>query len=202
LPEIHLDFARALIRRAGEHNATNKCELFDADGWCNCHTNYNLRIGVTEGKSVVYQDLNGGYNIAGDAVNMAARVMGQAERNQVLLSDHAYSQLVDLVDDAALAEKFRSFDNVTVKHGVQLTVHQYANDADEYLNTQQPEVLAIGSELESVMESMGGPFAPPGADKAAQGRALLEMFKTLEAMREELKPSVKEASDDDPKSGD
>jgi hypothetical protein len=39
IPDIHLSFARALVREVNIHNKQNSCARFDADHWCNCHSN-------------------------------------------------------------------------------------------------------------------------------------------------------------------
>jgi class 3 adenylate cyclase len=189
VPDIHLSFARALIKRVGEFNANNECDRFKHDGWCNCHSDHNLRLGVTEGKSVVYRDVNSAYNIAGSAVNLAVRVMNEADSNQILLSDYAYSQLIDLVDDPALSDQFRRFDNIAVKHGVLISLYQYVNERDEFLNNNPPSDPVIQQEMVDASEGLGMPIPMPGGDRVAQGRAIVEAMKLLGSLGDVFSPS-------------
>jgi hypothetical protein len=186
LPEIHLDFARALIRRTGEFNAENPCPRFEQDGWCNCHANHNLRFGLTEGKSVIYRDVNDAYNVAGNAVNLSARVMNEADPNQILLADHTYSQLIDLVDDPALSDQFRGFDDIAVKHGLRIGLFQYVNAEDSHLNVEPPSDPVLQREMVDASEGLGLPIPTPDGDRIAQGRAVVEAIKLMGALGDVL----------------
>jgi hypothetical protein len=70
LHDIHLFFAKKLLENINALNKINMCDKFIEQGWCNCHSNFFVRIGVSEGKGILYKDLNDGYNVAGDVINM------------------------------------------------------------------------------------------------------------------------------------
>lgn len=128
LHDLHLEFARSLVHAVSRVNQQNPCARFAEAGWCNCHVNFNLRAGVAEGRGVIYRDLTGGYNVAGTAVNLAARVMGEADRQQILFTDAAYTQMIDLVDDVNLGDHFREYTNVRIKHNERITLYQYIDE--------------------------------------------------------------------------
>jgi hypothetical protein len=73
LYDVHLDFAKSLLNAAHELNSSNPCDTFANEGWCNCHPNFNLTVGISEGKGIVYKDVNGGFNVAGGVINMAGQ---------------------------------------------------------------------------------------------------------------------------------
>jgi hypothetical protein len=51
LHDIHLNFARSLLKGAYDRRAGEVCDRFNEDGWCNCHAYFNLRVGISEGKA-------------------------------------------------------------------------------------------------------------------------------------------------------
>jgi formylglycine-generating enzyme required for sulfatase activity/class 3 adenylate cyclase len=124
--DMHLSFARHLFKVVDRFNRRSKCTSFREDGWCDCHGAFLLRCGVSEGKLIIYKDLNGNYNIAGEAVNMAARVMGRADGNQVFFTERGYVELADLVK--GVDRKFRKYVNVEIKHNLRITVYQYIEE--------------------------------------------------------------------------
>ena len=115
LHDIHLVFALNLLKEVYSHNLNNQCEKFSSSGWCNCHSNFHLTVGLSEGKAVVYNDINGNYNIAGGVINYAARVMSKADRSQILFTEDAFKQIVEMDSDANLVDKFKKFE-VEIKH--------------------------------------------------------------------------------------
>jgi class 3 adenylate cyclase len=98
LDEIHLEYAKALLKKVYDFNEENKCERISRDGYCNDHPNFNLRVGISAGDGLIYRDVNDRYNAAGDVVNMAARVMDLADRNQIVFTDQARAKFFEMVD--------------------------------------------------------------------------------------------------------
>jgi class 3 adenylate cyclase len=76
--------------------------LFSEHGWCNCHDFFDVRIGTSDGKAIIFKDINGNYNVAGNPVNVASRVMGFGDRQKVLLTDEAYKNMIDMTEDTDL----------------------------------------------------------------------------------------------------
>src|SRR5215813_1176259 len=56
--DMHLNFACDLLRIVDEANRKITCELFREHGWCDCHKAFLLRCGISEGKLILYKDLN------------------------------------------------------------------------------------------------------------------------------------------------
>ena len=94
------------------------------------------------------------YNIAGNAINIASRVMGLCDRNQIIFSDHAFQQLIDLVDDDHMDENFQSYHNVRIKHGDEISVYQYINPKNNLINRQPPLQLSLMKRTEELNQRM------------------------------------------------
>jgi hypothetical protein len=72
LPTIALDFASEFLRRLNQSNSEVPCHQCNDQGWCNCHNNFQIRIGIAEGRGIIYVDINDNFNVAGTTINMAA----------------------------------------------------------------------------------------------------------------------------------
>lgn len=128
VPEMHLSFAVELFRTIDEINSSTDCRNFREQGWCDCHATYLLRCGIAEGRLILYRDLNGNFNVAGDVVNMAGRVMGLADANQIFLTQDAYRLAADMIP--SIGTQFREYRQVEIKHGLRINVYQYINGHD------------------------------------------------------------------------
>jgi class 3 adenylate cyclase len=154
LHDTHLTFAMLLLAEAYKRNSVNPCELFIEQGWCHCHPNFNLRVGINEGKGIVYKDINNNYNVAGGVINMAARVMSLMDGNQIGFTEESYKQLIDMVDDQHLGEKFVPFNNIKIKHGLYINIYQFTDPALQYLNNTPPRDLMLSEKTEAIFESL------------------------------------------------
>ena len=141
LHTIHLDFAQLLLEKVHEYTICNNCQRFEEQGWCNCHDNFNLRIGLSEGKGIIYRDVNENYNVAGNVINMAARVMNLGDNNSILLTEETYMNIIDMTSDVTLEDDFESFEEIKIKHGKKLNIHQYRPKLD-YINDETPTKIA------------------------------------------------------------
>jgi hypothetical protein len=180
LHDIHLNFARELLRIIDDKNRQNFCEKFTKQGWCNCHSNFNLTIGISEGKGIIYTDLNENYNVAGSVINMAARAMGKADRNQIVLTQEAYTQLIEMDEDATLADKFQAFE-VDLKHGLQVQIYQYCNQADSFVNSSPPRDLVQAKRAEGVINALRQSGLPMPDHRAYDNIDKDKMLDSMEA---------------------
>lgn len=128
LPGLSLDFVDELITAVNANNNTGEaCVEFAKHGFCDCHPKLLLRIGISEGQCVLYRDFTERFNIAGNQVNLAARVMALAEPGQVMFTDNAFQTLEEHV--ARREGQFRTYQKAEIKHGLRIDVHQYINDS-------------------------------------------------------------------------
>jgi hypothetical protein len=152
LHDIHLKFAKALLRHTHELKAANSCDKFQAQGWCNCHPTFNVKIGISEGKGIIFKDVNDLFNVAGGVVNMAARVMGFGERNHIMFTDEAFSQIVDMIDDPNMVDHFVTYADVEIKHKHKITIYQYKDADSQGLNNEPPTELVLKQRMNKIQE--------------------------------------------------
>jgi len=79
---------------------------------------FQIRIGINCGKLFGYTDTNGNTNIAGDTINIAARLMDAANPNQILFSETYFKELKDHYETHN--ENMPECDsyNIAIKHGL------------------------------------------------------------------------------------
>lgn len=146
LHDIHLKYALAILRRVHNHNNQISCRQFSDAGYCNDHTHFNIRIGISQGDGLIYRDVNERYNVAGGVINMAARVMDQADRNQIVFTSEAHNMYIDMIDKPNIDELFVRYSEVRLKHDVIVDVYQYIGDP-EYVNTAR---LSVGRQADQM----------------------------------------------------
>jgi len=129
---MHLFFVRQLLGAIQRRNSAHACRLFPQQGWCNCHDSFLLRCGVSEGPLILYRDLNGNFNLAGDTVNMAARVMDLADAGQVFLTRETYHRLYEMVPGTE--GRFREYAQARIKHDIRVDVFQYVDEGVDGLD--------------------------------------------------------------------
>jgi Adenylate and Guanylate cyclase catalytic domain len=191
LHNIHLEFSRLLLQTVKKFNDINVCEKFNANGWCNCHSNFNLTIGVSEGKGIIYTDLNNNYNVAGGVINLAARAMSSADRNQIILTEEAYNQLIEMDENTQLVDKFLTFE-VTIKHGLKMQIYQYFDTDVDYINNSPPQDLALQKRSDQVMEMLRGTGIPIPDPKSFEHIDKDAMMNSMEAFAKLLAGSSPE----------
>jgi hypothetical protein len=153
LQTIHLNFAVHLLRFTVA-NRHDECQVFAENGWCNCHDFLDVRIGISEGKAIVFKDINGNYNVAGNPVNLASRVMGLADRQQIMLTDDAYKNMIDMTENTTLESKFKSHGIMPVKHDIPIGIYQYIGGSDEnFVNREMPISVAVHARLDTFKQS-------------------------------------------------
>lgn len=171
LHDVHLSFALSLLESAHRPFEKDPCPKFTEEGWCNCHPYFNLCIGISEGKGVVFKDLRDEFNVAGAVVNMAARLMGLADRNQILFTEDAYNQIIDMVDDPHLVDSFVEFSDIELKHDLKVKAYQFVDRSYPFLNTNPPEDLILKRRAKAAMDKMraaGFPLPPMDLPESAK----------------------------------
>lgn len=122
LHDIHLVFAKSLLAKLNPLEEKEPCPEFDQNGWCNCHDYINLRIGISEGKAIIYKDINERFNVAGGTVNLASRAMGLAQRNHIICTEYAYREIIE--NDIRMKSSFVEMPDQIIKHGETITVYR------------------------------------------------------------------------------
>jgi class 3 adenylate cyclase len=132
--DIHLLLALSIIRLIEEHNKSTDNEM----------RRFQVRIGLNANTDNLVTDINGNQNIAGAGINMAARVMGMADGNQILVGEAVF-------DILRYREKymnsFKTF-RATVKHGLQIPVYQLIDVESSGLNTTIPQAFQVPEKQE------------------------------------------------------
>ncbi len=195
LSEIHLFFATQLLEQISKMNAETPCDKFGEQGWCNCHANFGVRIGISQDNGIIYRDINENYNVAGNVINMAARVMGLAEKNQIIFTQEAFKQIIDMVDEPDLVDHFREFPKVRLKHGIEQDVHQYIGRGEEWISSEAPEQLGLMLRADKAMETFTAITGMPRPSPDEGNKGLSKMVGLMEAMGS----LFTEASDAQPK---
>ncbi|QJB68849.1 adenylate/guanylate cyclase domain-containing protein [Parasphingorhabdus halotolerans] len=183
LQMVGLNFATNLLKNIYENIESNPCEKFEDAGWCNCHTHYNLRIGINEGKCILYNDINGLVNVAGGCINDAARIMSYADPKQILVTDQAFNNLIDMTTDNQLEEKFRDIGSITVKHKRKIPVSQYIGENEDYIASNIPIDIQLSSQNDKMMEMVKFPFTT-GTD--IEKEELLGLMTNMSGIMEQL----------------
>lgn len=127
--DIHLKFSITLLEKLNDHN---KKELSDT-------RKFSIRIGINENIDNVITDINGRINISGSGINIASRIEGLADSNQILVGNSVYDKLINR---ERYMNSFRRF-SATVKHGVMLDVYQYQDKSKEFINNNVPAIFEI-----------------------------------------------------------
>lgn len=143
LQGINLDFSLDFLNKSVSSRKDIECKIFSEQGWCNCHSFFDVRIGVAEGKAIIYKDYNGSYNVAGSTVNIASRVMNLCDRQNILFTESAYKSLIDMTEDTKIESRFSSLGLISVKHGAKVDVYQYVGDGENFLNRETPIEMQI-----------------------------------------------------------
>ena len=178
LHDIHLYFATKLLEEAYKLRQQNFCERFDKNGWCNCHSSFNLRIGLSEGKGIIYSDVNGTYNIAGGVVNLASRIISLLDRNQIAFTEDAYRCIIDMVKDPNFIDHFIEFQNIKLKHGIPVRVYQFIDKDQPHINSSPPSYLNLSKKTDEFfnkMKSLGFPMPEIDPNKINRESGMLIM---------------------------
>lgn len=199
-----LDFCVAYMKENHENNTRASCERFAKDHWCNCHNNFRVRSGVAVGKGIVYKDINKQYNVAGNAINVAARVMGLADGGQVLFDAEAYRSVIDMTTSTDLEERFTNLGALEVKHGVKVNVYQLTPPDCVFINSELPGPAALQQQMQRLRDAMPVGFdhamgaldeERSVAERAQQAGKIIGLVEQMQELMEPMGFSIKKAAD-------
>jgi len=135
ITDLHWIFSKKLMQDIHDFNNAAVCPIFEQQHWCDCHPMFNIRIGIAEGRGILYKDIKKDYNVAGNTINTAARIMDLADGKQILLSELAFQNVIGMERVPDLERYNRLFKDVEVKHGKQVNVYQYCPLNQSSINT-------------------------------------------------------------------
>lgn len=127
--DIHIQIGLKLLEKLEEYNMSQEDNM----------RKFSIRIGINENIDNLIVDINKQRNVSGSGINIASRIEGLADKNQILVGNSVFEKLVQ-------REKYiKSFASFTakVKHGVPLNVHQYINKDINYLNSDIPSEFKV-----------------------------------------------------------
>jgi class 3 adenylate cyclase len=183
LHDIHFFFAKQFLKEVYDSNVATPCEKYGEHGWCNCHPNLGIRIGISDGRGIIYRDINDNYNVAGGVINLAARVMGQADKGQIMFTKEAYQQLIDMIDDPNLIDRFTEYKKVRLKHELEVDLYQYKGAGEVYIDSSPPKDLALSQRGDEAMAKIQKQFGiPNSADIKIGAEQVINFFEALADM--------------------
>jgi class 3 adenylate cyclase len=181
---MHLHFAVQFLRSTVAARGNNDCTIFDTQGWCNCHDFFDVRIGISEGRGIIFKDINGNYNVAGNPINLASRVMGLADNQQLIVTETAYKNIIDMTEDTELEGKFKLHGPMPLKHDVTIDVCQYIGAGENFISTSVPKKIEINKmrrELQQQRPTVFKDIGPTSLDKQLEHMKSLEVLKDVPA---------------------
>lgn len=123
--DTHIQIALSILKAIYDYNKATENET----------RQFQVRIGINQNTDILVTDINGRKNVAGAGVNMASRVMDQADGGQILVSQAVHHELHP---SEVYMDKFNKF-NAIGKHNIRFDVYQYALQGFEGLNIDVPD---------------------------------------------------------------
>lgn len=99
--------------------------------------NLEVRMGIHCGFVVRVNDLKGGFNLAGDAINMTQRAMDCGQQGHILCTSQAYDQFGQMGDQ--YRRMLRPAGTVTVKHRKRIKLYNYIRKDIKVGNEAPPQ---------------------------------------------------------------
>jgi hypothetical protein len=191
LQNIHLNFAVHLLSFIAANRQDVECQSFSENWWCNCHNFFDVRIGISDGRAIVFKDINNNYNVAGNPVNMASRVMGLGDRQQILLTEEAYKNMIDMTEDTTLESKFASHGTMSVKHDIDIRIYQYVGAGENFVNPASPTLVRMHAQINTITQNpIFKSVTIPGnpSQMLQQAESMAEFIKVIMSTEGESSP--------------
>ena len=90
---------------------------------------YEVRIGINFGPGTLTKDVNGNPNFVGDGINVANRIMGFADPNQITVSKIFYDMVRNLTEE--FGRRFKLVDAKKDKHGEEHIIYKVLSYEEE-----------------------------------------------------------------------
>jgi len=160
-----LEFGKTILEKIDKYNKKNNCKIFERENWCNCHSSFLLSIGISLGPIIYYNDISGlinnddrnRRNVAGDAINHAARVMDIADPMQIIITESTYSKFNNKILDTGTMWNSSEWMQLDIEHLVKCRELQhaylYTPAGVSYINKKMPTKLKKPVELERVSKA-------------------------------------------------
>lgn len=124
IPNLHLKFAENFLILLQKENEQVTCDLFLKEGYCLEHDHYKVRIGIGVGDCILYEDINGQSNLAGNEINLASRAMGLAGFNQIVFTEKAFEDYKNFNQEFK-HNHFVHYSNVKIKHDDCIDIYHF-----------------------------------------------------------------------------
>ena len=135
--DIHLKIGLDILKKLGEYNKSQSDEM----------RQFGMRIGINENIDNIITDINNQKNISGSGINMAARIEGLADKNQILVGNSVFEKLSQR---EKYMKSFASYESA-IKHGLSIKVHQYKNKDFNFLNSDIPSRFSIKAPKKKIL---------------------------------------------------
>jgi class 3 adenylate cyclase len=133
-----------------------------------CSVCYTVRMGINMGPVKIFEDINGQRNVIGDGINVAQRIMGFAQPNQLLVSRTYYDMVGCLSDEIHDMFAYRG-----VRNDKHVRKHAIYEVLQPGMQVMQETALA------EVNEPLDQPAQPPVEEKALDERIVAAVQEQL-----------------------
>ena len=140
--DIHIRIALAILEKLHIYNENEKNRM----------RHFHLRIGINENIDNLIVDINGRDNISGSGINIASRIEGLCDKNQIIVGNSVFEKLVHR---EKYMESFVSY-SANIKHDLPLKVHQYINHDLMYINNETPGIFTTIKKTELTLSTFQG----------------------------------------------
>lgn len=80
--------------------------------------------------------------------------MSYANYNQIVFSEEAYNQIIDLVNKPDLIDNFIEYKNILIKHDKRINIYQYKELSENYINSEPSTDLIFSDKLQNTRNIM------------------------------------------------
>lgn len=122
--DLHIQVALNILARLDRYNLSTEDIM----------RKFEVRIGINQNTDIGFNDINDSPNLAGAGINLASRIMGLANGNQIFVSELVFNELHPSEE---YMNKFRAF-KAKVKHDIEIAAYQFIGEGYIGLNSDIP----------------------------------------------------------------